>query len=449
MRNCRKPLPRIRPDPVKARSFTVRGREVSADYRQVRLGYCLEGQELVETFQFPPGPEPDRTRRQALDRALELLHWVAGVSYWKAVCPPEIRFDSSSPDPWQARWLARYWREGLAEFAWRNRLDDSIWPTFQTRESGGESQPPQLDLPARALVPLGGGKDSLVALERVRGAGVGLVTCAVSSSPLIASVAESTGVDHLPVRRQLDPVLAELNRKGAWNGHVPITAINAAALTVLALLEGCRWVVFANERSADEPTLVGPDGQAVNHQFSKSLAFEEMFGQWISGYVTGDLEVFSILRQERELAICREFAGLERYHQVFSSCNRNFHLDGRTVSRRWCGDCPKCHFVFIGLAPFMDPDELVAIFGSNLLADPDHLAGFRALLALDGEKPFECVGEAAESRAALGALVAHEAWRDLPVVAGLAGDLADVEVPELKSMLQRAGPHRIPEAFAR
>src|SRR5699024_5289493 len=167
-----------------------------------------------------------------------------------------------------------------------------------------------------------------------------------------------------------------------------------------------------------------------------------MLGDWVERYITPDLAVFSLLRADRELAICREFAGLERYHRVFSSCNRNFHLDGART-RRWCGQCPKCHFVFLALAPFMSPQQLTAIFGANLLADPSQMAGFRALLAIDGAKPFECVGEAGEARAALAALVADRHWRDLPVVAGLAGLLREIEVPELDTLCRPSGAQRL------
>jgi hypothetical protein len=314
---------------------------------------------------------------------------------------------------------------------------------------------PHLALARRALVPMGGGKDSLVAWSRLWRIGERPDTVQVGSSLLIRRVGEELPGRHLVVERRLDPALAVLNQQGAWNGHVPVTAINAAVLTLLALTLDYDRVVFANERSADEASLVDAAGEAVNHQFSKSFAFERMLGDWIERYITPELEVFSLLRQDRELAVCREFAGLSEFHGLFSSCNRNFHLDGPRT-RRWCGRCPKCHFVYLALAPFMLPAELESVFGSDLLADADQRAGFEALLALDGRKPFECVGEADEARAAVRALAEQEAWRNHPVVVALNERLSEYfqgiskdgaspnPVPDLDRLCQPTGPHRIP-----
>lgn len=411
---------------------------------EVRLEYELDGIALTETFHLPDAPlKIAQARHEAVDEALNLLHWTAGISYWKAGCPAHLEFSSSQPDRWQAEWLTRLWREGLAEFAWRNQLDVSDWPEIPAGKAE-QTSAGALGLGKCALVAMGGGKDSLVALERVLSAGQAAHTVQVGSAPLIGEVAAVAGQRHLIVRRRMDPVLGQLNRRGAFNGHVPITAINLAVLSLLALLGDYRRVIFANERSADEHTLIDGRGRAVNHQFSKSFAFERMFAAWVKCYIATDLEVFSILRRDRELAICREFACLDRYHGVFSSCNRNFHLDG-SRTERWCGQCPKCHFVFLALAPFLPPERMTGIFGRDLLDDTQQLEGFRQLLALDGVKPFECVGEATEARAALLALSTSALWRDHAVVSGLAPLLQGLEVPTLHALCQPTGEHLIPD----
>lgn len=411
----------------------------------VELEYRLDGIELREQFRMPvdrmSGDGNSLHCPEALEAALDLLHWTAGISYWKAGCPPSIEFRERAPDRWQAAWLDRLYREGLAEFAWRNGLDQSKWPTIPA--SGADAVAVGCSLPRRSLVPMGGGKDSLVALERLRRRGDDLVTVQVGQAELIARVARTAGTRHLAIERRVDPQLAEFNRCGAWNGHVPITAINAAALIVLALLRGYDRIVFANERSADEATLHDERGRAVNHQFSKSLVFETMLGEWVERCITPDLAVFSLLRRDRELAVCREFAGLQRYHGVFSSCNRNFHLDGART-QRWCGHCPKCHFVFLALAPFMTPAALSEVFGANLLDDESQLSGFRELLALDGTKPFECVGEVGEARAALAALSNDPEWRDCALVSGLAPLLDGLDAPSIDELCRPARAHRIP-----
>lgn len=438
----------MQPCEVEGLEFT--GREFDPGSGELRLRWRLCGNEqellLEEHFDFgraTPHVSPDHPSFQA---ALDLLHWVAGVSYWKIACRGDVRFAAGRPDPFQADALALIYRHGLAELAWVNQLQGRYWPDFDAAGRCAPAVAPPLALGARALVPMGGGKDSLVALERVRALGIQVETVQVGSAPLIGRVAERAGTRHHVIRRRLAPELASLNAAGALNGHVPITAINAAALVIAALIWNFDAVVFANERSADAPTLTTPDGRPVNHQFAKSHAFERLLGEWIARYIADDLAVFSLLRRDSELAICREFAELTAYHDVFSSCNRNFHLEGPRTAR-WCGECPKCRFVFLALAPFMDVQRLEAIFGRDLLAEPGQADAFAELLELAGPRPFECVGEAGEARAALGALAADARWRDHAVVRELMKRLGGIRLPDLASMVRPAGPDCIPGRY--
>lgn len=438
----------MRSSEIEGLEFT--SREFDRDSGEVRLRWRLFGNgrdlALEERLAFGRGTGQISPRHPSFQAALDLLHWIAGVSYWKVACRGEVRFAAGCPDAFQADALALIYRHGLAELAWRNQLKRRYWPEFDGVEQSTRVTAPVLGLESRALVPMGGGKDSLVALDRVRARGITAETVQVGSAPLIGRVAERAGTRHRVIRRELAPELAALNAAGALNGHVPITAINAAALVVAALLWDFDAVVFANERSADAPTLTTPDGQPVNHQFAKSFKFERLLGQWIERYIADDLAVFSLLRPDSELGICREFAALTSYHDVFSSCNRNFHLDGpRTL--RWCGECPKCQFVFLAMAPFMDVERMRAIFGRDLLAEPGQADAFAALLELDGPRPFECVGEAREARAALGALAVDARWRDHAVVCDLVERLDVTAVPDLETVLRSRGPDRIPQRF--
>ncbi len=267
-----------------------------------------------------------------------------------------------------------------------------------------------LNLPKRTLVPIGGGKDSLVAVEALKSIGGEATAVWVGNSPLIAACAERTGLPTLNIQRELAPVLFELNRLGAWNGHIPVTAMNSAILAVAAILYGYDSIAFANERSASAATLEY-DGQQVNHQWSKGYAFEQLLGNWLHTHVASDLDYCSLLRPYSELAITRAFAKLTPYFDVFSSCNRNFKLLGPKPADRWCGQCPKCHFVFLALAPFLPKPRLLSIFGRNLLDDENQAAGFDALLEYHDHKPFECVGEGAEARAAMHALSERRSGR--------------------------------------
>lgn len=417
-----------------------------------RLGYRFDdGPELVERLTFPRAPWPPEAPRQAaFGRALELLHGLAGVSYYKAGCSPEMRFESPAEAAAPSDFLAQVYIQGLAEFAYVNGLDVAGRVRFPVAAADRRDaqEPAPLLLPERALVAMGGGKDSLVGLDLVRQAGIEVLPVCVGGSPLIAETVRVTGLPLLQIGRELAPELAVMNRAGAWNGHVPVTAINSAILLCAAILYGFRYVVFSNERSADEATLRAADGRAVNHQYSKSSAFETAFRAEVARRVSPDIEYFSVLRPFSELAVVQRFAAMQAFHGVYSSCNRNFHLDGPRVAGRWCRDCPKCRFAALSLALFLEPPEARAILGGDLLDDPGQEEGFRALCQLGRDKPFECVGEAGESRAALAALSAREAWRAHAVVRALQPELERVEAPALESLLRPAGRHFIPDPIS-
>src|SRR5690606_16672904 len=142
------------------------------------------------------------------------------------------------------------------------------------------------------------------------------------------------------------------------------TAINSLISVVVALATGCGSVVMANERSASQATRVVA-GVAINHQYSKSLAFERLLRAALAP--TG-ISYFSALRPWGELPIARAFARAPRaVHAAFMSCNRAFVRDPARRSAGWCGDCPKCRSVYLSLAPFMAPGDLATIFGRDLL----------------------------------------------------------------------------------
>jgi hypothetical protein len=295
---------------------------------------------------------------------------------------------------------------------------------------------------------MGGGKDSLVGLDLAQTAGLEVLPVCVGESRLIGETVQAAGLPLLRIGRKLAPELDGMNRAGAWNGHVPVTAINSAILLCASVLYGFRYIVFSNERSADEATRVGADGRPVNHQFSKSSVFEASFRQVIAKQVSPEIEYFSIVRPLSEIGIVRRFSSLKAYHPVYSSCNRNFHIDGPRVSGRWCRDCPKCRFAALSLALFLSPEQVRAIQGGDLLDDPAQEEGFRELARLDREKPFECVGEAGESRAALLALSTRPEWRRHAVVRSLKAGLERVSGPSLKDLLTPSRRHFIPGDLA-
>ncbi|NYZ63690.1 UDP-N-acetyl-alpha-D-muramoyl-L-alanyl-L-glutamate epimerase [Luteimonas deserti] len=438
------------------RSFRFIDCDLDAATGVARLRYAFDdGPELIETVTVPGAPfELDAARTEAATQALRLLHLIAGVSYYKAAVPTDIRIEGYAIDAETAALLEDVYVHGLGEFAYRNGLDLHGKIRFP-HDASANAEAPALGLRTHALVAIGGGKDSLVSIEALRALDIEQTVSWIGGSQLIRVCAERTGLPTLNIGRQIAPELFEYNRQGAWNGHIPVTAINSAILVLAAVLHGVDQVVFSNERSASYGSLIrdasGGETREVNHQWSKGWAFERAFGDHVQARVAADLHYYSLLRPLSELAVARQFAKTDRYDAHFSSCNRNFHLLGERPVNRWCGICPKCHFVFLALAPFMPKPRLVAIFGRNLLDDASQVPGFDALLEYQDHKPFECVGEGRESRAAMAALAKRPEWREDAIVARFAREIApQLDVGELDVaglLVVEDDAHRIPGAL--
>lgn len=376
-------------------SFIFESYSFDAATKTLHLNYSLDDiVKFTETYLFDfKFTEYDPA---VLDRALQLLFLMAGVSYYKTYLPPEIEIRQGNIDENLADFLRRTYQLGLREYFYQNRLN------------------PETNIPIKAnidilnkltnngtgsLIGIGGGKDSLVTVELLRGT-AGVATWSLGHRQQLSPLVEVITLPHYWVNRQWDKLLLDLNADGAYNGHVPISAIFACAGVVTAVLSGKRDVVVSNEQSANEPTLQYK-GVAVNHQYSKSQLFEKDF-QHVLKHLFGDsVRYYSLLRPFSELRIAEIFVaiGFERYKEVFSSCNRAFVHTSYDMS--WCGKCAKCAFVFLILTPFLNRSELERVWSKNMLLDPDLRSTYESLLGIKGDKPLDCVGEIKESRAAM------------------------------------------------
>jgi hypothetical protein len=302
-------------------------------------------------------------------------------------------------------------------------------------------------------VPFGGGIDSIVTVEQVRQrADVALfvVSRPADRFDAIEQPAAVTGLPVVRAEREIDPQLLRSAELGFLNGHVPVTGILSAIAVLAAVLEDRDAVVMSNEWSASIPTLEF-DGRPVNHQFSKSEAFEAAF-RGVLADQGGLPDYFSWLRDRTELWVGREFAKLGSYHASFRSCNKAFYTERARRFAYWCGQCDKCVFIDLILAPFLPAGALRQIFAitGEPLDDPALKPKFRSLLGA-GAKPFECVGEVTECRAA----VLLAARRDDRVGSSLLQELA-AEVAgwpdapseaETAAMLRPVGRNFIPDRY--
>ena len=358
-------------------------------------------------------------RRPFLDFSagnLDLLVFNIGmielISYWKCACPPIVRIHCGSlTDNQISFWRKLYWH-GLGEFFYTNGISESAEAFMQVgcmkSEDRTENSKPKKtsDLIHHTsdlyLVPIGGGKDSVVTLELLRRAGKSIRPLIMNPRGATIECARVAGfpIDEvLVIRRTIDPKLLELNVQGYLNGHTPFSAMLAFYTHLAAVLSGIPNVALSNENSANESTVLGT---SVNHQYSKSLEFEDDFRNYVAHYPlpTANYQLptynyFSFLRPLSELQIAMLFSRFSAYHDVFRSCNVGSKQD------IWCGHCAKCLFAYIILSPFIAPDRLNAIFGKSMLDDSSLELEFRQLLGMAETKPFECVGTVSEVRQAL------------------------------------------------
>jgi UDP-N-acetyl-alpha-D-muramoyl-L-alanyl-L-glutamate epimerase len=412
-------------------------------------------------------PEPHVERSEAQDSGptknlhsqpalLNLMAALLGVSYYKAAATSDITVDVPLGPASRAAVVACY-TEGLGEFLFRNALPyppELNWHWSNTATAAASHQPAS----NHAIMAFGGGKDSHAAMALMNEAGhtyepVSIILDAKVGERLGRMICEPLTFIH----RQISPEIIRLAReKQGYNGHVPITAINSAILTTYAALQGAGAVIFANERGASKPTIMH-HGHAINHQYSKSIAFEGLMRAALIECVGDSPQWFSLLRPFSELWIARQVAtNAKPAHDKFTSCNRNFIFAGTKVladGERWCGTCPKCVFTAAIFAPHCDAPEMDMIFGKDILGNETNVQMARDLTGLGNMKPWECVGDVEDTAAALAMLAEHPAWQNKTVVKALAPELNErYNLEHLRmrfaSEIETKGPHFVPQPWA-
>jgi len=430
--------------------------------------YSLGRWEFAEKVSFDPAGRWDSP---PVAQAARLIFLLAGVSYYKTAAPDIIDLGETPVSEPEREFLRGFYLDGLGEFGYRNGLDLSglkiVGGASPAPAAAGPGEPPaptQTEPPVlrladgvpgdgkpRVLIPFGGGIDSIVTVEMMRP--LSDPALFVLSRPghrfaAIEGAAAVTGMPIIRAGREIDPQLFRSAELGFRNGHVPVTGILSAIAVMAAVLDGRDTVVMSNEWSASVATLeVG--GRAINHQYSKSAEFEAGFRAALDGALGGQMTYFSALRPFTELWVAQKFAALTQYHDTFRSCNRAFNIDPAKRLDHWCGRCDKCCFIDLILAPFLPADDLKRIFGgAEPLADPSLADRFRALLGTSADsKPFECVGEVGECRAAAVLAAGRPDRAETPLLHALTAELP-AEPPALADLLRPVGEHSIPDAYA-
>jgi hypothetical protein len=409
--------------------------------------YELDHRSFVEHIELGPG---EWSAPWALEAA-RLVYLLAGVSYYKTAAPAVIEIDVPLR-PGELDLVRDFYRQGLGEFAYRNGIDLSA---LEVRAALGDTPPAGYRVGGdRPLIPFGGGIDSIVTVEAIKrehpNASLFVVSPPTGTFDVIERVVPVTGLPVARAIRHLDPQLLEPPAQtGFLQGHVPVSGIICALAVLVATGRGYDAVVMSNEWSASSGNLV-LGNLVVNHQYSKSREFEAAFADVVKGALGNRPRVFSLLRPHTEVWVAERFARLTEYHRSFHSCNRAFTIEVARRLDRWCGECDKCCFIDLVLAPFLSRVELEAIFdGREPLSRPELFDRFAILVGLSPDpKPFECVGEVGECRAAAVLAAERGDRQNDELLQRLASQLPEVTPGDIAALLAPHDPHDIPDDFA-
>jgi hypothetical protein len=399
-------------------SFTYRTFELSADRKTVALSYSLEhggSHTLTETFTFAI-PLSDTYETARLLRA---LHLACGISYYKMFMPPVIAHPYEMGES-EAFFWNEVFRGGLGEFLYVNKLDPARLAAFSAQEGLVTEQSERTSFIAGAVLGIGGGKDSILAGEALKKAGVPLEGFVMATGEALGQAGEVAKVMGVPLHvigRQLDKQLLELQEQpGAYKGHIPISLIFGLVGSLLAAAKGISYAVVANERSASTPQTEW-QGQAVNHQWSKSSAFEAAFQNYLHAHVSENLTYFSAIRPLGSVGVAKAFAKLPQYFEVFTSDNFVFRMDpAKRPNSRWSLESPKSLSSFILLSPWLDEDAMRRIFGINFFEKTELKDLFLSLVGIKGNPPLDCVGTPPELAASLAKTLEQGKWQGSPLL---------------------------------
>lgn len=437
--------------------FEYVGYEVYPDQSRLVCRYRIGSDLFREEFSFPPG---GAWRSAAAEEAARWLFLLAGVSYYKTRAPQILDLGDVPVSDEDRAFLRDYYVQGLGEFAYRLREHDPVsYPDGLDLSGlevvGGRSPRSKPVIPAphrgrRPLIPFGGGLDSIVSVEmlrdKVEDPALFIVNRPGDRFEAIEAPAAQTGFTIVRAERAIDHKVLGSRARGYLNGHVPVTAIISAMAVLAAALFDYDAVVMSNEWSSSSATLTLTDGREVNHQFSKSAAFEYGFAKRLSGLPS----YFSLLRPFTELWIARFFAAnCQEYLATFRSCNQSFIIDPEGRLDYWCGVCDKCAFIDLILAPFVPAGTLATVFrNQEPLRNPILKPVFERLMGVGSDtKPWECVGDVSESRIAM-RLTSGRADRASGFVQDLAERVKPYSDPEAAMLLLPLPASGVPERYA-
>ena len=293
-----------------------------------------------------------KLKKEILDTLIFNLGMIELISYWKLTCSPKVVIECGTLSNSQIIWWKKLYKFGLGEFYYKNNLDiDNFNMEILISHTiiKPKSKKQNNKILSKLLVPIGGGKDSIVTLEILKKYKKQIIPYIIGNRKASIKTVKTANLKNYNLtKRTIDPKLIKLNKKGFLNGHTPFSAIVAFSSLIQAYINNCKYIILSNESSANEETLISKNNHKINHQYSKSFEFENDFRNYIKKHLPININYFSILRPLNELQIANIFSlKSEIFFNVFKSCNVGIK------ENKWCCNCAKCLFVYIILGPFL------------------------------------------------------------------------------------------------
>lgn len=391
----------------------LRLRQIDRSTHQLRLSFAIDDLQFSTTYWY------DSVDLIALEERfgeapMQRLYFHIAAFEINKICSlkpnvldwgPWARFQTPA---FTALWRTIFWNV-WAQWRYENDLPDYAGPSFATPDVADDALPLK-PTPGRAdvLCFCGGGKDSLVMMKLLERAGLAYDTLSYASSiygpadrqhRLIGALLEHAQPE--VKRRQwviddfLDAPLLALHPE--WDIQTLTAAETPSSIfgaLPYAVQEGYRYLTLGHERSADTGQLIWEKtGEDVNHQWGKSTEAEALLDEYVKSQLVEGLTVFSLLKPIHDVVIFnllrRDLDAIPDTH----SCN---------IDKPWCLRCPKCLYVWLGYHAWLPRSVCEQTFGGeNLFEVPENQQIFRELIGQADQLPFECIGQADESRLAM------------------------------------------------
>ena len=148
-------------------------------------------------------------------------------SYWKATCSPDILIKAGTLDKEQINYWEKTLLKGMGEFYFVNNIDFTEKNFINIKTESSEKVKrgvfKERIKNEKTIIPVGGGKDSIVTIEALMGK-IRTNVLMLNKIKCDEDVAKRAGYrDPITIDRNMDQKLKCLNSKGFLNGHNPFS----------------------------------------------------------------------------------------------------------------------------------------------------------------------------------------------------------------------------------